>query len=224
MESYEEFLERILRVVKRENSYRLYAILPISVRLAEEYIPSSYWTHRRKNRRHYCRYFPLPNKRTLILGTHQDRFEFLGDIHELLDLVDPESVVYGRLTKGCSIDDYYLLRREGKRLYIQPHPKQVHQFWIEQEKILNTTKFWKPAHAIYRINKIRADFYKRFKNVYIPIEQLKGFDRRLQKKLFKWLGSHKYKKNQQYGYWKRVFKFSEAENVFSKFLSRQAEE
>jgi hypothetical protein len=221
MNDYKEFLDQVLEVVKNENSYRFYAILPISINLAEKYIPTSYWINRRKNRKPYCKYFPLPNKRILILGTHTDRFHFLGDIQELLELVEPEQVIYGRLTKGCSIDDYYLLRREGSRLYIQPHPKEVRKFWIEQEKVLNTTKFWKPAHAIYRINKIRADFYKRFKDVYIPLEQLRGFDRRLKKRLFRWLGTHKYKKPQQLAYWEKVFKFSEAENVFSKYFDRQ---
>jgi len=218
---YSKFLERIYRVLRLENSYRQYCILPIAEELAEKYIPTKYWKSRQKAGRPYVKYFPLPDNRVLILGTHQDRFHFLGDIQELLELVDPEDIIYGRLTQGCSIDDYYLLRREGNRLYLQPHPKEVQKFWIEQEKILNTTKFWKPSHAIYRINKIRADFYKRYKDVYIPLQQLKGFDRRLKKKLFRWLGTHKYKKWQQERYWKKVFKFSEVKNAFSKFFDRQ---
>ncbi len=220
-EQYREFLDEIFKVLVRENSYRQYCILPISIKLAEKYIPSKFWINRQKAGRPYVKYFPLPKKRTLILGTHQDRLHFLSDIQELLELVEPKDITYGRLTQGCSIDDYYLLRREGRRLYLQPHPKEVRKFWIEQEKILNTTKFWKPAHAVYRINKIRAEFYRRFKDVYIPIEQLKGFDRRLKKKLFRWLGTHKYKKWQQQKYWEMVFKFSEGENVFSKFFDRQ---
>jgi len=220
-EQYGEFLDEIFKVLVRENSYRQYCILPISIKLAEKYIPSRFWINRQKAGRPYVKYFPLPKKRTLILGTHQDRFHFLGDIQELLELVEPEDITYGRLTQGCSIDDYYLLRREGRRLYLQPHPKEVRKFWIEQEKILNTTKFWKPTHAVYRINKIRAEFYRRFKDVYIPIEQLKGFDRRLKKKLFRWLGTHKYKRWQQQKYWEMVFKFSEGKNVFSGFFDRQ---
>ena len=218
-DQYSDFKNRLFKVIKQKNSHRFWAIFPISEVLVEKYLPSQRWENRRKKSRPYLRYVPLPGKRTLILGTFKDKKEFLDSVSPLVDLVD--DFQFGRLTQGCSIDDYYLLRREGRRLYLQPHPKEVRKFWIEQEKILNTTKFWKPAHAIYRINKIRAEFYKRFKDVYIPIEQLKGFDRRLKKKLYRWLGTHKYKKWQQQKYWEMIFKISEGENVFSKFFDRQ---
>ena len=219
IDRYWEFKDRLFKIIKQKNSHRFWAIFPISVALVEKYLPSQRWENRRKKKRPYLRYVPLPGKRTLIIGTFKDKKEFLEAVSPLMDLVD--DYWYGRLTKGCSIDDYYLLRREGNRLYLQPHPKQIQQFWWEQEKILNTTKFWKPGHAVFRLNKIRADFYYCFKDVFIPLEQLKAFDRRFRRRFFKWLGSHKIRGPLQQAYWEKVFKFTEAENVYSKYFDRQ---
>ena len=210
---YDEFKDRLFKVAKQSNSHRFYLLIPISEALANQYLPKKKWENRRKNRRPYCVYIPLPDTRLLVLCNHRDKKKFLEDIKPLLEL--NENYQIGKLTKGVSIDDIYLLRKEGNRLYLQPHPKAVKQMWWEIEKILNTGKFYRPFQAVWKINEIRRRFYEDYKDVYIPYDQLKAFDRRLQKKLFNWFSSKKLNKHQKEQLWEKVFKFCNVENRFN---------
>jgi len=213
---YEEFKERLFKVAKQPNSHRFYLVIGIKESLAEEYLPKKKWKNRMYNRRPYLIYVPLPSVRLLVLGNHKDRKKFLDDIQPLLEL--NENYQIGKLSKGLSIDDVYLLRREGGRLYLQPHPTAVKKMWWEIEKILNTGKFYGPFQAVWKINKIRSSFYEAYKDVYIPYSQLKGFDRKLKKKLYNWFSSKKLNKHQKNELWEKVFKFCNVENKFNVIL------
>ena len=214
--NYEEFKERLFKVVKRPNSHRFYLVIGLKESLAEQYLPKQKWINRRKNQLPYLVYIPLPFVRLLILGNHKNKKKFLNDIQPLLEL--NENYQIGKLSRGLSIDDVYLLRKEGKRLYLQPHPKVVKKMWWEIEKILNTGKFYRPFQAVWKINEIRRSFYEAYKDVYIPYNQLKSFDRKLKKKLYSWFSSKRLNKYQKDELWEKVFKFCNVENKFNLIL------
>lgn len=197
---YDEFLDKILPIVRQENNYRVGAIAYCSAKLFD----LKYWENRRKNGYSWLKVIEIGELKVLILGSKMK----LGELIEILDDMDIKYQAK-KLTQGLDIEGIFRLRREGKRLYLTPTPQVIKDFLWRQVRNLHTSKVWTVGIMLYKLNTIRRKFYEKFKDVYIPYPQLRKWDNYVSERFDKWMTTKKVKKAYRERTLQNLFKFSD---------------